>query len=106
MTRSTSKTRAARAEINDNAGPWFLCVSKRYGVDQLESLFAKGEMPRVLVDTVGGILGSPELYRKGRYVFIQIHLALSHHAGWQLDAALDDLNIHIRHRVSRPTQDI
>lgn len=103
----SKRERLHLAEVNDNGGPWFLCVSARYQVHHLNAMFSRGEMPRALVDTVGGILGDTTIYRGARRLYMQVHLALSHHKLWQVEAALSDLHITtIECLYTRPTRNI
>ena len=92
--RWTAARRLRLASVRDNEGTWYVCRSKRSSKD-LERLFRQGEVAVLLLENIGGILGSPELWRMNKYVYIQIKEDLPQEVTDYVKVCLDEIGVEI-----------
>lgn len=93
----TSDDRVRLARANDNNGTWWVARSF-YSVPLLERLFTEDKAPRILYETVGGILEHATMADEG-FLFIQLNN--KGHDPELVNVALEDLRVFPEYAYER-----
>ena len=93
------------AALNDNKGRWYLCHAPYTAASLHHLLETQKDICRVLLNSIGGVLGCPIVYRKTGRIWVQI-LVPDDLQAWQVIATLSDYSIVIvAGRSSVPEED-
>lgn len=90
--------RLSCAKARDNGGTWWLCASEKTTA-HLERQFRLQQVAVVLLESIGGILGSPQ-FNKQKFVYLQVDSNLDRTTMSHVTLCLDELGV----RLIRPIE--